>query len=168
MVAGRPKKYNDVLTTKSIMLPAGILAMIDDFRSERGLNFNEYVVYALSSVDKNILIDTIDKMKQLEEAISNSINQNSQLIKQINSVKNIKAGLFESIEPDPNVSKFIKIHKERILKMFDNGVNTNNIVEIIYREFENHIIKQGSYVRRVNMTKLLIKQEILKIMENNK
>lgn len=76
--------------------------------------------------------------------------------------------MFESIEPDPNVSKFIKIQKERILKMFDNGVNTNNIVEIIYHEFENHIIKQGSYVRRVNMTKLLIKQEILKIMENNK
>ena len=165
MVLGRPKKYNDNLRHRSIVIPDGMIAIIEDAMREKGMNFNEYVISGLTSVDKGDLYNTYERMKTLEKSISDNINNNSELIRILNSTKNIKASLFEKIEPDDNVTKFVKLQRDKIKVYRNNNLDLNGMVDLLYSDLEKYLIAKGIYIKKSSMTKLLIKQEILNIKD---
>lgn len=161
MKLGRPKKYNEKLINKGLALPESLEAYLKDLSEEKNTSFNELIISYIISANKDLQSQILNNMKEIQESISNDIKVNKDLLSKLKNT-NLKFDLFDKIEPDERITKYVRTQKEKIVKMILNGHTTlNDIVDIIYNELEGILIKKGNYIKKRNMTKLLIKQEIL-------
>ena len=160
---GRKKKYDGVLVNRSIALPLPINEYINDIIEEKNISFNSYIIAMINNSDNELSSQTAQKFEDLNVLLNGAINDNKELTSQLMSMKNLKISLFETIEKDDFISKFMKSKKDSIEKMKDNVVNTNGIVDIIYMDFEKLLLMKNVVIKKPSTTKLLIKQEILKM-----
>lgn len=164
MVLGRPKKYNERLINKGLALPESLEIYLKDLAEEKNTSFNELIIAYIISANKELHSQILKNMKELRESISQDIKINKELVSKLKNT-NIKFDLFSKIEPDEKVSKFIIRDKERICKLRDLGNTIDKITDLVYMDLEKELIKEGQYIKKVNMTKLLIKQEVLNIIK---
>lgn len=166
MALGRPKKYNEVLYHKGVVLPESMWLYIQDIMKDRNTNFNELMIAFIESADKKIYEQVLNNMKEIQESISKDIEVNKELVSKLKNT-NLKFDLFSDITPDNNITHFVQKQKGYVKELL--GSNTTSwVVDYLYKKLEQDYLIKLIKIDKPNITKKLIEREVLIIKEEIK
>jgi len=172
----RRVKYTEPRKDFLLKIPYSVFNRLQEIANEKGLTMTETInTLILSSIDNEYATELAKSLKELNKEIKKwkcVAEKQQNMITQIQAkLKNDVLSLYMSIEVDPELKNFVEKFREQYVKVIserksdaEREQTRKAWTNIIYRKFEESVIKKGKIIKSEKLARNMIKT-VLKQME---
>jgi len=173
---GRPQIYNEERKDILLKIPLVMCTKIDDIAHDKGITRTELIFAILSQADEEEAVNLIKLLKETRKDILELKNKNSEILTEI-SRKIGTTNIYSQLKTDEFVMREINENKENFKKEYQIYINSTGEkpskteyikkwLDNIYITLEEKRFKDGFIIKKNKLTKLMIKQELIKLTKD--